>query len=109
MKYLIHSALRLDHWQCCLHCSRWKMDEVLHLRTNVAKNAHHIKKKFKNKCYSELNFVQKNARADMSLPPTSGTRGFERYPSLKYYNVEKWKSRFTLRLDATENTHRIRN
>ncbi len=27
---------------------------------------------------------------------------------LKYHNVEKWKSRFTLGLDAAENTHRIK-
>ncbi len=32
----------------------------------------------------------------------SGARGLERYPSLKYYYVEKQKSRFTLELHAAK-------
>ncbi len=44
----------------------------------------------------------------MSISPQSGGRRFERYASLKYYNVEKGKSRFTLELDAAENTHCIK-
>ncbi len=44
----------------------------------------------------------------MSIYPHSEARGLERYASLKYYNVEKWKSRFTLGLDAAENTHRMK-
>ncbi len=30
----------------------------------------------------------------MSIFPQSGARGLERYPFVKYYNVEKWKSRY---------------
>ncbi len=41
----------------------------------------------------------------MSISPQSEARVLERYP---YYNVEKPKSRFTLGLDAAENTHCIK-
>ncbi len=68
------------------------MHEFLHLQANAAENMHRIKKS-SNKGCSELNVVQKSLRAHMYIYPQSGARGLERYPSLKYYNVEKWKSR----------------
>ncbi len=67
-----------------------------------------ISKKGLNKCCSELNFVQKSLQAHLSISNQSGARGLERYPSLKYYNVEKRKSRFTLGLDSAKNKHRIK-
>ncbi len=70
---------------------------------------HIASKKGSNKRCSELNFVQKSLGTYMSIPlPRSEARGHKRYPPLKYYNVEKWKNRFTLRLDAAENTHHIK-
>ncbi len=51
--------------------------------------------------------TKKSTNAYVYLPQ-SGAGGLERYPFLKYYNVEKWKSRFTLGLDATKNTHHIK-
>ncbi len=44
----------------------------------------------------------------MSISSKSGARGLEGYPSLEYYNVEKWKSRFTLGLDTAVNKHHIK-
>ncbi len=44
----------------------------------------------------------------MSISPQSGAWGLKRYGSLKYYNVEKWKSRFTWGFDAAKNTYRIK-
>ncbi len=35
-------------------------------------------------------------------PPPSRARGLERFPSLKYNNVQKWESRFSFQLDATK-------
>ncbi len=44
----------------------------------------------------------------MSISPLSGASGLERYQSLKYYNVEKWKSRLILTLDAAKNKRHIK-
>ncbi len=74
------------------------------LGINVAENKHRIQKKGSNKRCVELNFVQKSLRTHMSISPQSGARGLERY---LYYNVEKWKSRFTLGFDTVKNTHCI--
>ncbi len=43
----------------------------------------------------------------MSLSPASGARGLQKLPWLKYYNVLKWKSRFTLVLNGAKNTDYI--
>ncbi len=39
----------------------------------------------------------------MSIFPRSGARWLEKLPSLKYYNVLKWESGFTLGLIAAKN------
>ncbi len=44
----------------------------------------------------------------MSIFTRSGERGSKDFP-LKYYNVHKWDSRFTLGLDAGKNTYYIIN
>ncbi len=36
-----------------------------------------------------------------------GARGLQRLMCSKYYNVEKWKRRFTCGLDAVKNSHYI--
>ncbi len=38
----------------------------------------------------------------MSIFPMSRGKGLQRLPCLKYYNVLKWESRFTLGLDAAK-------
>ncbi len=38
----------------------------------------------------------------MSISLMSGTREFQRLPCLKYYNVLKWESRTTVRLNAAK-------
>ncbi len=44
-----------------------------------------------------------------NTPPfPSGAWGLERYLSLKYYNVEKQKSRFLMVLYTAENKYRIK-
>ncbi len=43
----------------------------------------------------------------MSISPQSGAKGSEDYHLLKYYNVQKRGSRFTLGLDAAANTRII--
>ncbi len=58
---------------------------------NAAKNTHYIKKT-SNKSCSELNFVQTNPGARMSISPTSRAGGLKRSVHLKCYNVQKWKS-----------------
>ncbi len=40
----------------------------------------------------------------MSVSHWSGAEGLERYASLKYYIVEKWKRTFTLGLSDAKNT-----
>ncbi len=40
----------------------------------------------------------------MSISPKSGGKGLQRLPCFNYYNVLKWESRFTLRLDAAKIT-----
>ncbi len=40
-------------------------------------------------------------------PCQSGVRGLQRLPYLKYFNVQKWESRFTLGLGAAKITHYI--
>ncbi len=52
--------------------------------------------------------IHRSPRAHMSISHRSGDRGLERYASLKYFNVEKQKSRFTLGLDAAKNTNHIK-
>ncbi len=40
--------------------------------------------------------------------PRSGARVLQRLLPLKYYNVQKWESRYILGLDAAKNTHYVR-
>ncbi len=47
-----------------------------------------------------MNSVQKS---ELSVSLQSGARGLEGLPSLNYYNVQKWESRFTLQLIAARN------
>ncbi len=41
-------------------------------------------------------------------PPGSGAQELQRLTCLKYYNVLKWESRFTLGLNAAKNTDYIK-
>ncbi len=59
-----------------------------------------ISKNASSKSCRALNSVQKSHLAHMSLSPKSGGRGSKYCYHLKYYNVQKQGSRFTLRLDA---------
>ncbi len=43
----------------------------------------------------------------MSIFHRSGGKGFQKLPSLKYYNVQKWESRFTFEHDVAKSTHHI--
>ncbi len=53
-----------------------------------------------------MNSVKKKSHwAHMSISLGSGARGLQRLPSLKFYYVQKRKSRFSLGLDAAKNTH----
>ncbi len=45
---------------------------------------------------------KKNQWAHMSIFLGNDARGLQRLPSLKYYNVQKWESRFSLGLDAAK-------
>ncbi len=59
-------------------------------------------KKVSNKNCLELNFQQKAQWMYISILPRSGTMGeggVQRLPCLKYYNLLKRESRFTLRLN----------
>ncbi len=40
--------------------------------------------------------------------PWSGARGLKGLPPLKYYNVQKWESGFSLWLNAAKNMHYMR-
>ncbi len=61
-----------------------------------------VSKNASNKNCLELNFLHKTQWNHMSLSSRSGARGLERLPWLKYYNVMKWESRFTLRLNTAQ-------
>ncbi len=61
-----------------------------------------------NKSCSALNSLQKSPWEHLCISFQSGARRLEGFPSSKYYNVQKWESRFTLRLDVAKNTHYIR-
>ncbi len=41
----------------------------------------------------------------MSISLRVGARRLQKLPSLKYYNVLKWESKFTLRLNSAQNKH----
>ncbi len=43
----------------------------------------------------------------MSISPWSGTRGLERLPCLKHYNVRELEGGFTLQQNAAKNTNYI--
>ncbi len=52
-------------------------------------------KKASNKSCSELNFVRKSTRANISIGPMSGAYGLHRSVCLKSYNVQIWEIRIT--------------
>ncbi len=90
---------RLERYASLKYYNVEKQKSRFTLGLDAAENTHCIKKG-SNKCGLELNFVQKSLQAHMSIYPQSGARGLERYLFFKYYNVEKWKSRFTLGLNV---------
>ncbi len=55
-----------------------------------------------------MNFECKSSWVHMSISQQRGARELEKYHSLKYYNVEKWKNKFTLTLNVAKNTHCIK-
>ncbi len=61
-------------------------------------------KKASNKSCLELNFIQKNQRAHISVSPQSGARGCEGLIQLKYYIVLKRQITFNLGLNTDKNT-----
>ncbi len=63
-----------------------------------------------NKSCSALNCVQKSQWESIgayAYLPQKWKYGPQRLPSLKYYNVQKWESRFFLGHDAAKNTQHI--
>ncbi len=66
-----------------------------------------ISKNASNKSCWALNSLQISQWAHMSVSPLSGARGTKDCHLLKYFNVQKWGSRFTLGLHAFKNTHCI--
>ncbi len=46
--------------------------------------------------------MQKSEWTHLSISLRSGARWLEGLPSLKYYNVQKWESRFSLGLNAAK-------
>ncbi len=44
----------------------------------------------------------------MSISLRGGARRLQRLPSLKYYYLLKWGSKFTLEINAAKNTHCIK-
>ncbi len=75
----------------------------LTLGMNAAKNINYIKK-YLNKKYSELNFLQKPHWTHICISPRSGARDSKNFPVFKYYNALKLESRFTSGLNAAKNT-----
>ncbi len=45
----------------------------------------------------------------MSITPEREARSLQRLAFSKYYNVQKWRSKFTLGLNAAKNTHDFKN
>ncbi len=64
-----------------------------------------ISKNTSNKSSSELNFLQKTQWKRMCISPRSGVRALQRLICLKYYNILKLESRFTLELNSVKNTN----
>ncbi len=80
---------------------KWESRFILRLK--AAKNTNHIKKCFKQNLF-EIEFPPKTQRTYIFIFPSSGAAGlglFQRRPGLKYYNVMKRESRFTLGLNTT--------
>ncbi len=61
-----------------------------------------------NKSCSAWNYVKRGQWAHMSISLGNEVRGLQRLPSLKYYNVQKWESRFSLGLNAAKSTDYMR-
>ncbi len=81
----------------------FKNEEVDSLRDWTLLKIRIISKNASNKSCWTLNSVQKSQWVQMSISSQSGACHL-----LKYYNVQKWGSRFTSGLDAAKNTHYIR-
>ncbi len=52
--------------------------------------------------------TKKSVDLHVYLSHWSGARGHQRLPTLKYYNLLKWESRFTLGINIVKNTNYIR-
>ncbi len=68
-----------------------KWESRLRLGLDIAKNTHRIKESLNKSC-SALNFVGNSLRAHISISLWSGAKGLERFPILKYNNVQKRES-----------------
>ncbi len=72
------------------------------LGLNAAKNAHQIRKSFKQKL-CEIEFcTKKSTSARISISHRSGTRGLERLIWLKHDFVLRWQNTFNLGLNTTK-------
>ncbi len=88
------------------HISKWqvlKLESRFTLGLKAAK-IRIISKKALNKSYGELNFLQKFHWSPVTLSPRSGVKCLQRLPCLKYCDVLKRESRFSLGLSAVKNT-----
>ncbi len=85
---------------CCKDC-HVKVNSLLGPMPIISKNV-------SNKSCSELNFLRKSQQVHTSISPRSVARGLQRLPFLRYYNVLKWGSRFTLGLNAAKITDYIK-
>ncbi len=83
-----------------------KRQSIFTLGLGAAKNT--LSKKASNKNCLELNFVGKSLQAHISISSRSGARGLQWSICLKSYNVQKWKIRFILWLNAAKNAHDIK-
>ncbi len=86
-----------------------KWESRFSLGLNAAKIVHYMRKHASNNSCLALNSVKKSQWVRMSISLRNGAKGLERLlPSLKYYNVQKWESTFSLWLNAARNTHYMR-
>ncbi len=83
-----------------------KRKSRFNLGLDAAKNTHYVWKCFKKSCWT-LNSIQKSQWVHLFISRRNGVRGLQRLLSLKYYNVQKWESRFTLGHDGANNMHYI--
>ncbi len=90
------------HWNIIM-CKNEEIDSLL-ASTLALPKIHVTPKNAVSKSCWALKSAQKSQRALMFISSRSGARGLQRLPSLKYYNVQKWQSIFTLGLNSAKNT-----